>query len=169
MTILDELRRTRANTKRGDFIALHPYAFLVSATAATASQQMPIVKPTEFRTVTHKEHGANNAETGILEDALILPLRKGEGRPFPERVSVGRAVNCDVVIRDASVSKLHGHFRDVTEESALFTDGKSSNGTRLDGILIQPGVATEVRRHSLLSFGRVQLMFMSPGDVYDWL
>lgn len=169
MTLLHELRRTRENTKRGDFIALHPYAFLVSATAATASQQMPIVKPTEFRTLTHKEHAASNAEAEELEAALILPLRKGERRPFPERISVGRAVNCDVVIRDASVSKLHGHFRDVGEESAFFTDGKSSNGTRLDGSLIQPGVATEIRRHSLLSFGRVQLMFMSPGDVYDWL
>jgi hypothetical protein len=169
VTLLDELRHTRENTKRGDFIALHPYAFLVSATAATASQQLPIVKPTEFRTVTHREHAAVNAEAESFEAALILPLRKGEGRPFPERISVGRAVNCDVVIRDASVSKLHGHFRDIGEESALFTDGKSSNGTRLDGGLIQPGVATEIRRQSHLSFGRVQLMFMSPGDVYDWL
>jgi FHA domain len=166
---LSELRRTRANTNRGDFVALHPYAFLVSASAASASQQMPVVKPTEFRTVTHRQHAAVNAELESLEAALLLPLRKAEGRPFPERISVGRAVNCDVVIRDASVSKLHGHFRDIGAESAFFTDGKSSNGTRLDGSLIQPGVATEIRRHSLLSFGRVQLMFMSPADVYDWL
>lgn len=129
---------------------------------------MPIVKPTEFRTVTHKEYAAK-ADTPNLELPLILPLRKGEGRPFPERISLGRATNCDVVIRDASISKLHGHFRDVTSESAFFTDAKSSNGTRLDGTLIQAGVATEIRAHMLLSFGRVQLMFMSPGDVYDWL
>jgi pSer/pThr/pTyr-binding forkhead associated (FHA) protein len=100
---------------------------------------------------------------------LILPLRKGEGRPFPERISVGRAINCDLVIRDASVSKLHGHFRDVSQDIALFTDAKSSNGTRLDGALIKPGAATEIRANTLLSFGRVQLVFMSPGDVYDWL
>lgn len=170
MTILEEWRRTRANTKREDFIALHPYAFLISASGAAgaaANKPMPVVKPTEFRTVTHKEYAAK-AESN-LELPLILPLRKGEGRPFPERISVGRATNCDVVIRDASISKLHGHFRDVTAESAFFTDAKSSNGTRLDGTLVPPGVATEIRRNMLLSFGRVQLMFMSPSDVYDWL
>jgi hypothetical protein len=172
VTILEEWRRTRANTKREDFIALHPYAFLISASgqggAAANKPMQAAVKPTEFRTVTHKEY-VQKAEAPSLELPLILPLRKGEGRPFPERISVGRATNCDVVIRDASISKLHGHFRDVTSENAFFTDAKSSNGTRLDGTLISPGVATEIRRNTLLSFGRVQLMFMSPGDVYDWL
>jgi hypothetical protein len=171
VTILEDWRRTRANTKREDFIALHPYAFLISASGAgggTVNKPMSAVKPTEFRTVTHKEYAAKT-DAPSLELPLILPLRKGEGRPFPERVSVGRATNCDLVIRDASISKLHGHFRDVTGESAFFTDAKSSNGTRLDGTLIPPGVATEIRRTMLLSFGRVQLVFMSPSDVYDWL
>jgi hypothetical protein len=172
VTSLDEWRRTRANTTRADFLALYPYAFLISATGAeggTISRPMPIVKPTEFRTVTHKEYNAAKTDGQSLELPLILPLRKGEGRPFPERISVGRAVNCDVVIRDASISKLHGHFRDVATETAFFTDAKSSNGTRLDGSLIRAGVATEIRRQTVLVFGRVQLMFMSPGDVYDWL
>ena len=170
--MLDEWRRTRANTTRADFLALHPYAFLVSASTGTgvaANQPMSVVRPVEFRTVTHKEYNANKLETPNLELPLILPLRKGEGRPFPERISVGRATNCDLVIRDASVSKLHGHFRDVSTEQAFFTDAKSSNGTRLDGTLIQPGSATEIRANTLLSFGRVQLVFMSPGDVYNWL
>lgn len=172
MTTLDEWRRTRANTSRADFIALHPYAFLVSATgraAGTVSLPAPPVRPTEFRTVTHREYNATKPEPSNPEPPLILPLRKGEGRPFPERISLGRATNCDLVIRDASVSKLHGHFRDVTQETAFFTDAKSSNGTRLDGTLIQAGVATEIRVNTLLSFGRVQLVFLSPGDVYDWL
>jgi hypothetical protein len=169
---LDEWRQTRANTTRADFIALHPYAFLLSASTgagAAANQALAAVRPTEFRTVTHKEYNAKSVDAPSLEQTLILPLRKGEGRPFPDRISVGRATNCDVVIRDSSVSKLHGHFRDVSAERAFFTDAKSSNGTRLDGTLIQPGVATEIRTHTLLSFGRVQLVFMSPGDVYDWL
>ena len=132
-------------------------------------QPTPVVRPTEFRTVTHKEFNASKVDGPSLETPLVLPLRKGEGRPFPERISVGRATNCDVVIRDASVSKLHGHFRDVTMDKALFTDAKSSNGTRLDGTLIQAGAAAEISTDTLLTFGRVQLVFMAPGDVYDWL
>ncbi|HTU58032.1 MAG TPA: hypothetical protein VMF89_06355, partial [Polyangiales bacterium] len=81
---------------------------------------MSAVRPTEFRTVTHKEYNTKSLDAPSLELPLILPLRKGEGRPFPERISVGRATNCDVVIRDASISKLHGHFRDVSQELAFF-------------------------------------------------
>jgi len=135
VSTLDEWRRARAITTRNDFIALHPYAFLVSAPRPDTGEFMPLTKPTEFRTVTHKHELPPRRETqGPQEDSmLILPLCKADGHPFPERVSVGRAMNCDVVIRDPSVSKLHGHFRDVGAESAFFTDAKSSNGTRVDG------------------------------------
>jgi hypothetical protein len=153
-------------TTRDDFVALHPYAFLVSATSS--SQSMPFLKPTEFRTVTHREQ-LKSAASNLEESLLVLPLRKLAGNPFPERISIGRATNCDLVIRDASVSKLHGHFRDVTATSAVFTDAKSSNGTRLDGTLVQPGIPAEIHLQSLISFGRVALMFLGASDVYDWL
>src|SRR5262245_27832586 len=41
----------------------------------------------------------------------ILPVAKAAGNPYPDRISIGRARNCDVVMRDPTVSKLHAHFR----------------------------------------------------------
>jgi hypothetical protein len=169
---IDEWRRVRTITTRNDFVALHPHVFLVSAPDRETAEFTPLTKPTEFRTVTHNQdipaaqrgHALQQAET-----ALILPLRKADGHPFPERISIGRATNCDLVIRDPSVSKLHGHFRDVGPQSAFFTDAKSANGTRVDGMPIKPGEAIEIHRHALLSFGRVQLMLISSEDAYDWL
>jgi pSer/pThr/pTyr-binding forkhead associated (FHA) protein len=169
---IDEWRRIRSITNRSDFVALHPYVFLVSAPERGTAEFTPLTKPTEFRTVTHKQDVALPQRGQALqppETPLILPLRKADGHPFPERISIGRANNCDLVIRDPSVSKLHGHFRDVGPESALFTDAKSANGTRVDGTQIKPGEAIEIRRHALLSFGRVQLMLISAEDAYDWL
>ena len=168
---LDEWRRARAITTRADFIALHPYAFLISAPRPDTGEFVALTKPTEFRTVTHKHDALPRAQNQEhLEDSLlILPLRKAEGHPFPERISVGRAMNCDIVIRDPSVSKLHGHFRDVGTDSAYFTDAKSSNGTRVDGAAVKPAEAVAISRQTLLSFGRVQLMLVSAADVYDWL
>jgi hypothetical protein len=171
VSTLDEWRRARSITTRDDFVALHPYAFLVSAPRPDTGEFMPLTKPTEFRTVTHKHDLLPRPQAReTLEDSLlVLPLRKTEGHPFPERISVGRAMNCDVVIRDPSVSKLHGHFRDVSPEAAFFTDARSSNGTRVDGASIEPGEPVQITRMTLLSFGRVQLIMMSAADVYDWL
>jgi len=172
VSIIDEWRRVRAITTRNDFVALHPHVFLVSAPERGTAEFTPLTKPTEFRTVTHKADAPLPLRGPLLqlpETPLILPLRKSEGHPFPERISIGRATNCDVVIRDPSVSKLHGHFRDVGPESACFTDARSANGSRVDGVLIKPGEAIELRQHALLSVGRVQLMLISAADAYDWL
>ena len=56
-----------------------------------------------------------------LPGVLVMPLTKAEGGAFAERISVGRALNCDVVIRDESVSKLHAYFRIVTATTAEVT------------------------------------------------
>ena len=148
---------------------MHPCAFLVSAPQSSGSGLLAQARNIEFRTTTHKVDVPSMNPAVVSEDPVILPIKKAEANPFPERISVGRAVNCDVVVRDPSVSKLHGHFRDVTLESAWFTDAKSANGTRVDGSVLQPTVAVEIRRESLIAFGRVRLMLVSPGDVYDML
>src|ERR1700751_1190046 len=41
----------------------------------------------------------------------VRSIVKTPGNPYPDRISIGRARNCDVAIRDPSVSKLHAHFR----------------------------------------------------------
>jgi hypothetical protein len=57
----------------------------------------------------------------------------------------------------------------VGAESAVFTDAKSSNGTRIDGQVALPGAAVELRKQGLITLGRVRLQLLSAGDVYDWL
>lgn len=167
VSTFDDWRRLRASTSRAGFEALHPYAFLVSTPDPGTGLFVPLARSLEFRTTTHDVDTQNLATA--VEEPVILPLKKAESNPFPERVSIGRAPNCDVVIRDPSVSKLHGHFRDVRRESAWFTDAQSSNGTLVDGTLIQPGIAIVIQRRSQAAFGRVRLLLVSASDVYDLL
>ncbi len=167
VSTFDDWRRLRASTSRAGFEALHPYAFLVSTPEPGTGLFAPLARNIEFRTTTH-DLDTQNLTTAV-EEPFLLPLKKAESNPFPERISVGRAPNCDVVIRDPSVSKLHGHFRDVRRDSAWFTDAQSSNGTVIDGAFIQPGVAVEIRLRSQTEFGRVRLLLVSASDVYDLL
>lgn len=171
-------RRTRDANTRPQFEAMYPWAFLVSARRRGTGDYTPLVRATEFRTLTHDRINLSGASSITpngselptpADERVIVVLKKLETNPFPERISVGRANNCDVVIRDPSVSKLHGHFRDVQADSAIFTDAKSSNGTRIDGNPAEAGVSVAVQRQSIIVLGRVRLTLLTASEVYDWL
>lgn len=147
------------------FEGRHPYAFLVRTTPAgggTASERT-------FRTQIHSVQAkySTSPAPGLPDEERIFPLIKAPRNPFLDRVSVGRAPNCDVIIQDPSVSKLHGYFCDITLEAAVFTDAKSANGTRVNGIIVPPGTSIAVQNGTHIIFGRIQCVFLAPGDVYD--
>lgn len=172
-SLVETWTKDRASNTRDQFRSRHPYAFLVWSPSfkSRAENVRPSVQQLAFHT---QVHGPDTKLVPVSpstgHDAiLILPLRKAPESPFQDRVSVGRAPNCDLVVRDSSVSKLHGHFRDITTNAAVFTDAKSANGTTLDGVKLEPGVATPIGEFCVISFGRVRLRLLSPGAVYDWL
>jgi hypothetical protein len=175
---VEEWRRIRDAATRSEFEAVYPWAFLVSARRRGTGDYTPLAKATEFRTVTHDRPATTGASSitpggsGLpapSDERVIVLLTKAPNNPFPDRISIGRASNCDVVVRDPSVSKLHGHFRDVRPDSAIFTDAKSSNGTRIDGNPAEPGVSVALQRQSTIVLGRVRLTLLTAAEVYDWL
>jgi hypothetical protein len=114
-------------------------------------------------------------DTGVFD--AISPLRvdghprvhelvKTPGNPFTDRISLGRAPNCDLVLNDPSVSKLHAHFRD--QDGVLrVSDVGSQNGTRLNGIALEPHVQTIVQLGDQLQFGALNARLMDAGMLWD--
>src|SRR5262245_5971398 len=86
---------------RAGFASKHSNLFLLMATAAS-DEAAP------FWTDVVDEDSAHGE---AARTTLVAPLVKRQGNPYPDRISIGRARNCDVVITDASVSKLHAHVR----------------------------------------------------------
>lgn len=101
-------------------------------------------------------------EEGVFERQRALagwrvaPLVKRDGNLFPERVSVGRAQTCDVVLRMPRISKLHAHFLFDAEGRLLVRDQFSSNGTTVNTRRIRPGEAVPVRSGAQIGFGRFE-------------
>jgi hypothetical protein len=110
--------------------------------------------------------------------SAVYPVVKAKGNPYPERISLGRAPNCDIVLRVASVSKLHAHFlvkaglvKAGLVETGLVKAGiakggwrgsdhdlvdlGSHNGTRVNGSALTPQQAVPVGVGDLLQFGEV--------------
>jgi hypothetical protein len=98
----------------------------------------------------------------------VLAVEKAAGNPWPDRISVGRARNCDVALRDPSVSKLHAHFK-VREGGYDLVDLDSQNGTRVNGTLLTPNEPKPVSSGDVLLFGMVSCKLVSAALLYDLL
>jgi hypothetical protein len=92
-----------------------------------------------------------------------VPLRKRITAEAlnPNRVSVGRAPNKDIVLRHESVSKFHAWF-EVDESGSFFvTDAGSKNATWLNGHpIVTPGAT--IRGGDTIRFGTVEATLCSP-------
>lgn len=99
----------------------------------------------------------------------VFPLVKSAHNPWPNRISLGRARNNDIVILDASISKLHAHFVLGPAGRMTVTDAGSSNGTQVNGRRIERGQVAELGPGDTLVFGGVALRYFSPAALFDFV
>jgi FHA domain len=149
-------------TTREEFAAKLPHSFLVLDVGLFEQEQVgfstQVVDPASLkRAASKRSHG--------LE---VLPVIKAAGNPYPDRVSVGRARNCDVVMRDPSISKLHAHFR-IGGPKLELVDIDSQNGTRVNGRPLAPHQAAQVSNGDILLFGSVSAKLVDATALYDLL
>jgi hypothetical protein len=96
-----------------------------------------------------------------------IKIAKRPGNPYPDRMSVGRALNCDVVLRFPVVSKLHAHFSFTADHRLRVTDLGSSNGTWHNGQRLETGRPVIVDPRDLLSFGGVHCEVIDAAGLYE--
>jgi hypothetical protein len=124
--------------------------------------------PSSFETV--DVLSSPRALAGVKPAApLVHPIAKAEGNPYPERISLGRARNCDVVLRQASVSKLHGHFLPGAGGELEIADLGSQVGTRVNGHALEPNKPQRLAPGVILLIGRVVARVADARAVWDLL
>ena len=97
----------------------------------------------------------------VEEDFLVIPILKAEGRPFPERIGVGRTRGTDIVLLSSDVSKYHAYFA-VEAERWTITDASSSNGTFVNGERLAPMAPSRLEDGALVAFGSHLYQFRTP-------
>jgi pSer/pThr/pTyr-binding forkhead associated (FHA) protein len=94
-----------------------------------------------------------------ISEPLVLELR--QRTPKVEEVTLGRSPDCDIVIEDATVSRLHAVFRKEPHTGMWHVvDAESHNGTFQAGVLIVPGRPTPLFERASLRFGAVEMAFL---------
>jgi hypothetical protein len=156
MTRLDtiELFQLKKKLGPGGFLRRFPHPFLVIV-GSEADQGLGFTTG-----VTHLDSLSPDAPD-ILE---VVPVLKAVGNPYPDQISVGRARNCDVVLRDSSVSKLHAHFRRRGARLELI-DRASRNGTFVNGNRLEHDQAADVAVGDMLQFGTVETQFVDAAEL----
>jgi hypothetical protein len=94
----------------------------------------------------------------------VVSVTKAPGNPYPERIAVGRARNCDVVLRDSSVSKLHAHFRRRGARLELVDLG-SKNGTSVNGKKLHANAPEAVGVGDSIQFGGLSTRFVDADEL----
>jgi len=158
----DTLAELAQSTTRDEFVAKLPHPFLVLEQALYQSDEVgfstQVVDPVSLKRSTVRR--PQNIE--------VLPVVKAPGNPYPDRVSVGRARNCDIVMRDPSVSKLHAHFRMGGAKLEL-VDIDSQNGTRVNGRPLAPHQPAQISAGDTVLFGSVACKLVDAAALYDLL
>jgi hypothetical protein len=158
------------------FTLEHGRFFLVHSAPAEASQSEDAADEWSSGMAYHTTFGPNpammspevEAAFNAVRDYQVSEVRKRKGNPFPDRISVGRAPNCDVVLRYSYVSKLHGHFLVVSQDEDAgaprelsLVDQKSHNGSMVNGEKLAPGRPVSVESGDEIVLGSLRLRLMN--------
>jgi hypothetical protein len=158
----DALAELAQSSTRDEFVAKQPHLFLV------LEQALSVEADVGFATQVVDPITLKRSTVRRPQNIEVLSIVKAAGNPYPDRVSVGRARNCDIVMRDPSISKLHAHFR-IGEVKVELVDIDSQNGTRINGRALAPHQPAQVANGDTVLFGSVACKLVDAAALYDLL
>ncbi len=88
-------------------------------------------------------------------EVSVVPIRKSLRSPYQDRISIGRARSCDVVIRDTSISKLQAYVFTGEDGSHAIVDVGSQNGTKIGSHRLVPQKPMPLKAGNILTLGAV--------------
>src|SRR5262245_27414181 len=121
MLPLDPYLTAASDLARAQFVARHPGYFLIKR-PSDVSQRGGQISEFNFATIAGKFE-----IDPFAAQWRIVPVAKRPDNPFPERMTVGRAPNCDIVLRIPFVSKVHAHILLQADGSHCLHDNHPSN------------------------------------------
>jgi hypothetical protein len=158
-----DLAKKARSMAREEFVAKHPHLYLVIA-------ENPDELQIGFETAVVSSFSGRlmgEALTGV--DFEVFEVSKAPGNPYPDRISIGRARNCDVVMRDPSVSKLHAHFRLREGDKLDLIDLDSQNGTSVNSRRLTAHAPEWVAPGDTLSFGTITAKLVDADALFELL
>jgi hypothetical protein len=124
----------------------------------------------EFRTATVGMPESVPALVAAANDpeTLVAPLEKSPRNPYDGFLFLGRASTCDVIIRDASISKTHAVI-EPHHGSWRLRDNRSRNGTWRNGARLTEAQRVELASGDLIVLGSYPVYFVLSSELIKLL
>jgi hypothetical protein len=154
------LIRQALTQRKEEFVAAWPGYFLITTPN----------EPLALRFITEPSDGEEEVtlSSPTRRRFEVQRLLKAAGVALPERLSVGRARDCDIVLRHPSVSKLHAHFR-LEDGRVTLLDDSSRNGTAVNDTPLIPERRVPVNSGDRIRFGTLETMIYDAADLHQFL
>ena len=105
----------------------------------------------------------------IPEQWRISAVEKRANNPFPDRISLGRAPNADIILRFPFISKVHSHLLRQSDGSWQLSDNDSANGTKVNGVTLEAKQPVPLKFGDIIDFGGLRVELLSAEQIYDTL
>jgi FHA domain len=132
-----------------------------------------VVSEAPIRVARDGAHGVGPDWTGLMRmlgddqhHAVPLKKRTDVDVVFEDRVSIGRALNKDIVLRHASISKFHAYLELLESNRCTVADAGSKNGTIVNGSRANSKEPVEVVSGDHLVFGSVSTVILDAGTLW---
>lgn len=142
------------------FASRFPHPFLLKAPSASQDRAAESAGQIPYRTSFELVQ-----EDPFANEWRVAPIRKRPENPFPERLTLGRARNCDVVIRVPFVSKVHAHF--LVDGPALALTCLKDGGVPLlhEGRALALNESVPISLGDTIELGALRLRVVSPEEL----
>lgn len=116
-------------------------------------------RPDPYRGFVESTEANTRLRRPTPEEPLVLELRKRT--PGVREITVGRGLDNDIILEEATVSRTHAMFRKEPHTGMWnVVDAESHNGTFLAGVIIVPGRPMPLFERAALRFGGVEVAFL---------
>ena len=99
----------------------------------------------------------------------VIPVRKDRAQAFHDKITIGRTLNNDLVLRHSSISKFHAYFVwDPDTYDYTIVDAGSTNGTFVNNVrLASMGKRTLTNGDAISFGGETDYLFLFAADLYS--
>jgi hypothetical protein len=151
-----------APLSRDEFLAACPWPLLVQETEP-AGQRLAETPPS-FGTMM-----ISAASIQREGPRFVHIIAKRAANPFTAMITVGRAINNDIVLPHEEISKFHAFFLE-TASGFLIADAQSTNGTYVRGVRLAPNQPCPLRDEEVpIRLSGVSFTFLSPRRLFERL
>jgi len=163
METLDQYLTTVRRTTSVAFVKQEPRRFLLKRPSKRCNSDAQL-EQISFQTVLAKAD-----VDPFASEWRVVPIQKREGNPYEDRISIGRASNCDIVLRLPFISKVQAHiFRDSDGAYSLRAQN-TANPTTVNNHLVDADAICPLKVGDVIAFGPMKFEFVDAARLHKVL